>query len=207
MGYDILGFIPVDHVERYMLLDNSNMIVAQKGNDKAALALSSLVHALFEVGSVAVGRLVKKDMQDPILTILSPLAEADIECLVENVLPFAEDMRSYRFPPLDKVLTVSGKELTEHRNLPSQRLVKSMSDFVDNMSLMDNEEEIMAMEDTFSPVLHRIEGAIKYRAIHGPDKLPDEPEAFKAYREQPKELQERSKVALATLIEAADVKK
>ncbi|KAK5455007.1 ATP-dependent DNA helicase yku80 [Exophiala xenobiotica] len=207
MGYDILGFIPIDHVERYMLLDNSNMIVAQKGNDKAALALSSLVHALFEVGSVAVGRLVKKDMQDPILTILSPLVEKEIECLVENVLPFAEDMRSYRFPPLDKVLTVSGKELTEHRNLPSQKLVKSMSDFVDNMSLMDDEEEIMAMEDTFSPVLHRIEGAIKYRAIHGPDKLPDEPEAFKVYREQPKELQERSKAALATLIEAADVKK
>ncbi len=207
MGYDILGFIPVDHVERYMLLDNSNLIVAQKGNDKAALALSSLVHALFELGSVAVGRLVKKDMQDPILTILSPFVEADIECLVENVLPFAEDMRSYRFPPLDKVLTVSGKELTEHRNLPSQKLVKSMSDFVDNMSLMDDEEEIMAMEDTFSPVLHRIEGAIKYRAIHGPGNLPDEPEAFKAYREQPKELQERSKAALAKLIEAAEVKK
>ncbi|KAJ9639757.1 uncharacterized protein PV06_10845 [Exophiala oligosperma] len=207
MGYDILGFIPMEHVERYMLLDNSNVVVAQRGNDKAALALSSLVHALFELGSVAVGRLVKKDMQDPILTILSPLVEADLECLVENVLPFAEDVRSYRFPPLDKVLTVSGKELTEHRNLPNQKLMTSMSDFVDNMTLMNDDEEMMAMEDTFSPVLHRVEGAIKFRAIHGPEKFPDEPEMFKTYREQPEELRDRSQKALEKLIEAADVKK
>ncbi|KIV78563.1 hypothetical protein PV11_06207 [Exophiala sideris] len=208
-AYDILGFIPVEGVERYMLLDNTNMIVAQKGNDKAAYALSSLVHALFELGSVAVGRLVKKDMSEPILTILSPLIEEDIECLIENVLPFAEDVRSYRFPPLDKVLTVSGKELTEHRNLPSDKLLKSMSDFVDGMSLVHDDDEIMAMDDTFSPALHTIEGAIKDRAVN-PDSqagLKRGEDFLERYAKQPKELEEQSKDKLAKLIAAADVKK
>ncbi|KIX95137.1 uncharacterized protein Z520_09053 [Fonsecaea multimorphosa CBS 102226] len=213
MAYDILGFIPADNVERYMLMDNTSMIVPQKGNDEAALALSSLVHALYELGSVAIGRLVKKDMVEPILTLLSPLVEADFECLIENILPFAEDIRSYRFPPLDKVLTVSGKALSEHRNLPSEGLLQSMSDFVDNMSLLgDDDEEMVAIDDTFSPLLHTIEGAIKYRAVHSSDpekrnEIPKRPEAFDSLQKQPLELQERSRKALQRLIEAADVKK
>lgn len=207
-NYDILGFIPAENVERYMLLDSANIIVGQKGNDKAALALSSLIHALHELSSVAIARLVKKDMAEPILTVLSPLANQEIECLVENVLPFAEDIRSYRFPPLDKILTISGKELTEHRNLPSEDLLNSMSDYVDNMGLInDDGEEDLAMEDTFSPVLHTVEGAIKHRAVHPDDGVPPKPEALMAYSRQPEKLQERSKKALDRLIKAADVKK
>ena len=206
-SYDILGFIPAENVERYMIIDNSNILVAQKGNDKAALALSSLVHALFELGSVAVARLVKKDMAEPAVTLLSPLVEPDAEGLIENMLPFAEDIRAYRFPPLDKVLTVAGKTLTEHRNLPNKDLLQSMSDFVDEMSLVNDDDEEMAMDDTFSPVLHTIEGAIKYRAIHPDRPVPPKPEAFLAYSRQPEELQERSKDSLKRLIKAADVKK
>lgn len=207
-AYEILGFIPVENVERYMLLDNSNMLVAQKGNDKAALALSSLIHGLHELGSVAVARLVKKDMNEPILTILSPLATQEIECLVENVLPFAEDVRTYRFPPLDKVLTVSGKALTEHRNLPNDDLVNSMSEFVDSMSLIDDQgEELMGIEETFSPLLHIIEGAVKHRAVHPAAPIPEKPESLLAYSQQPAHLQEASKSILARLIKAADVKK
>ncbi|KAK5047638.1 hypothetical protein LTR84_006303 [Exophiala bonariae] len=207
-NYDIIGFIPAENVERYMLLDSANMVVGQKGNDKAGLALSSLIHALHELNSVAVARLVKKDGAEPILTILSPLANQEIECLVENVLPFAEDIRSYRFPPLDKIVTISGKELTEHRNLPSDDLLNSMSDFVDSMSLInDDGEELMAMEDTFSPILHTIEGAVKHRAVHPDDSVPPKPAALMAYSQQSEELQERSKKALDRLVKAADVKK
>jgi len=50
-------------------------------------------------------------------------------------LPFAEDVRSYQFPPLDKVLTVTGSIIKEHRLLPSDDLKQAMSDFVDAMDL------------------------------------------------------------------------
>jgi ATP-dependent DNA helicase 2 subunit 2 len=205
--YDLIGFIPAENVERYMIVENSNILVPQKGNDKAAFALSSLVHALFELGTVAVARFVKKDGSDPAVTLLSPLVEADFECLVENILPFAEDIRAYRFPPLDKVLTVSGKTLIEHRNLPNDDLLQSMSDFVDEMSLVNDKEEEMAMDDTFSPVLHTVEGAVRYRAIHPDGDIPPKPEAFLAYSRQPEGLRDRSKDALHRLLKAADVKK
>lgn len=69
------------------------------------------------------------------LVLLAPSIESDYECLLEVQLPFAEDVRSYRFPPLDKVVTVSGKIVTEHRNLPSTSLQQAMDEYVDSMEL------------------------------------------------------------------------
>jgi hypothetical protein len=75
------------------------------------------------------------------LVLLAPSIEIDYECLIEVQLPFAEDVRSYRFPPLDKIITVSGKVVTEHRNLPSATLKDAMSDYVDSMDLDIKDEE------------------------------------------------------------------
>lgn len=206
-GYEIIGFIPAENVERYSIIDNSNVLVAPKQNDKAAIALSSLIQALHINNSVAVARLVKKSLQEPQVTLLSPLTTGDYQSLVENILPFAEDIRIYRFPPLDKVLTVSGKALTQHRNLPNDDLVKSMSDYVDSMNLDRDDEEMLEMDETFSPVLHTIEGAIRYRAVYPNAGVPPKREAFLAYSKQPEELQAQSQEALRRLVKAADVKK
>lgn len=99
------------------------------------MALSSLIHALYELDSYAVARFVEKDGKDPKLILLAPSIEADYECLVDIELPFAEDVRHYRFPPLDRVVTVAGKNLIQHRNLPSDELMQAMSDYVDTMDL------------------------------------------------------------------------
>lgn len=183
------------------------MIISQRGNDKAAIALSSLIHALVEIDSCAVARLVKKDDSEPQLTLLTPHVTLDIECLIENILPFAEDVRQYRFPPVDKVVTVSGKELKSHRNLPNDDLLSAMSDFVDNMSLMDGDEDRMPMEDIFSPVNYAVTNAIKFRAVHPDKEIPPIPESFLTFSQQPQDLQEQSADSLAQLIKAADVKK
>jgi ATP-dependent DNA helicase 2 subunit 2 len=197
-----------------MTMGTSNMIVAQKTNDKAVLALSSLIHALFELDSCAVARVVKKDNSEPLLTILSPSVEKDYECLIENQLPFNEDVRSYRFPPIDKIVTVSGKVLTEHRNLPSKDLTQAMSDFVDSMDISQSDKndegqpaEYMALEDAFSPVLHRIEQAKRWRAVRPTEPVPPIPEVLLKYSKQPDDLQENSKSALQKLMKTADVKK
>jgi len=104
------------------------------------LALSSFIHALFELECYAVARLVTKDNKPPFIVLLAPSIEADFECLLEVQLPFVEDLRSYRFPPLDKVVTVSGKVVSEHRNLPNDDLLNAMSKYVDSMELVDNDE-------------------------------------------------------------------
>lgn len=109
--------------------------IAQSINDKARLGFSSLVHALWELESYAIARLVKKDGADPIMLCLAPSIDKEnggLESLLDVPLPFAEDYRVYRFPPLDRVITVSGNTLTTHRYLPTDNLVKAMSDFVDS---------------------------------------------------------------------------
>lgn len=121
-----------------MSMSTSQMIIGQKGNAKASMALSSLIHALRETDSYVVARLVPKQNKNPVLLLLAPSIEAQgYECLVDVQLPFAEDVRSYKFPPLDKVITVSGKVLKEHRNLPNKTLVSAMSDYVDSMDISE----------------------------------------------------------------------
>lgn len=113
----------------------SCVVIAQKTNSKAIMALSSFIHALVELESYAVARLIVKADKEPLIVLLAPSVEVDHECLLDIQLPFAEDVRSYRFPPLDKVITISGKEIKEHRNLPSDALSNAMSDYVDRMDL------------------------------------------------------------------------
>lgn len=109
--------------------------IPQKTNEKARMALSSLVHALHELESCAVARLVKKDGSDPQIILLSPFIEPDLEGLVDVPLPFAEDIRSYRFAPLDKFFNSAGVLMEKHKNLPSEELKAAMSDFVDGLDL------------------------------------------------------------------------
>lgn len=101
------------------------------------MALSSLIHALHELESYAVARIVMKTGKEPLIILMAPMIEPDIEALVDVPLPFAEDLRIYRFPPLDRVITTSGATVTTHRNLPSEDLNDAMSDFVDAMDLSE----------------------------------------------------------------------
>ncbi len=118
-----------------MSMSVSSLIIGQKLNTKAIMALSSLIHALYELESYVVARLVPKDDKGPVLALLAPSIEAEYECLLDVQLPFAEDVRSYRFAPLDRVVTVSGKVITAHRNLPTDALSSAMSEYVDSMDL------------------------------------------------------------------------
>jgi ATP-dependent DNA helicase 2 subunit 2 len=117
--------------------------VAQKFDERSQLALSSLIHALYEVESCAVARFVAKDGKDPLMLLLWPSVEPDLECLYDVPLPFAEDVRPYLFPLLDKVITINGNVLTKHRLLPDEALDKAMSDYVDVMdiSTFDRDDE------------------------------------------------------------------
>lgn len=124
-----------------MHMSTTNILIAQRANDTASLALSSFIHALFELECYAVARLVAKENKSPLMVLLAPSIEPDYECLLEVQIPFAEDIRTYRFPPLDKVITVSGKVVTEHRNLPNDDLANAMSKYVDSMELVDHDEE------------------------------------------------------------------
>ncbi|THX20790.1 putative Ku family DNA helicase [Aureobasidium pullulans] len=193
-GMDIIGFVVKDQYERYLDMSKSHVIIAERINEKAIMALSSFIRALYELETYAVARLVPKQGKSPTMVLLAPSVDADAECLFEVELPFAEDLRSYRFPALDKIVTVSGKELKQHRFLPSDDLMDAMSNYVDAMDLSKfgedeegNPSEYAPIEDTFSPALHRVSHVIRSRAIHPDEKLPPISEILIKYSKPPQE--------------------
>lgn len=196
-----------------MTLSQSNVIIAQKTNQESLLAMSSLVHTLYELDIYAVARFVQRDGKDPMLILLAPLIEPDLECLVELQLPFAEDIRSYQFPPLDKIITVSGKEVTQHRNLPNDDLLDAMGSYVDRMdlSMLDADDEgqgeQFVLVDAFSPLYHRIDQAIRWRATHPKDEVQPPSEVIMRYSKPPDALQVQCEKGVRILIKAANVKK
>ncbi|KAJ6131560.1 hypothetical protein N7523_001266 [Penicillium sp. IBT 18751x] len=211
-GMDLIGFVQSDKFDRYLPMSNSNIIIPQRGNEKASLALSSFIHALFELESYAIARLVTKEAKPPLIVLLAPSIEPEYECLIELQLPFAEDVRSYRFPPLDKVVTVSGKIVTEHRNLPSDDLQEAMTNYVDSMELdlKDDDGDIipgLPIEEAFSPLLHRIDTAIRYRAVHPDSPILEPSERLAKFANPPEDLVKKSTPYLEKLISVADVKK
>ncbi|THX54188.1 putative Ku family DNA helicase [Aureobasidium pullulans] len=213
-GMDIIGFVVKDQYERYLDMSKSHVIIAERTNEKAIMALSSFIRALYELETYAVARLVPKQGKSPTMILLAPSVDADAECLFEVELPFAEDLRSYRFPALDKIVTVSGKELKQHRFLPSDDLMDAMSDYVDAMDLSKfgedeegNPSEYAPIEDTFSPALHRVSHVIRSRAIHPDEKPPPISEILIKYSKPPQELVEGATASLKAITAAADVKK
>ncbi|OJD28665.1 catalase [Diplodia corticola] len=211
---DIIGFIPGEKLDRYMEMSRANIIIAQKANEKASMALSSFIHALYELESYAVARFVPKENKEPLILLLAPEIKPDYECLIDTELPFAEDMRGYRFPPLDRIVTVSGKEIHTHKNLPSENLMKAMSDYIDSMDLSSagqdedgNPAEYALIEETFSPVLHRVQQAIRWRAVHPTDEIPPPAEILTKYMKPPEDLLKQAQPFLEAMIAAGDVKR
>ncbi|KAF2237231.1 putative Ku family DNA helicase [Viridothelium virens] len=213
-GFEIIGFVPAESHQRFTDMSRTNVIIAQKTDEKQYLALSSFIHALHETDSFAVARLVAKENRPPLILILAPSIEPDCECLIDVEIPFAEDIRSYRFPPLDRIITVSGKTLTQHRNLPNDALTRAMDGYVDHMdlSLFDRDEEgnpteYLPMDETYSPVLHRLHQAIRWRAVHPMEAFPPPPAALTRASNPPEELIKAAKPFLDKVQATGDVKK
>jgi ATP-dependent DNA helicase 2 subunit 2 len=175
------------------------------------MALSSLIHALYELDTYAIARYVPKDdySKGPVIVLLAPEIKEDFECLIDAELPFAEDIRPYTFPHLDKVVTVGGKELVQHRNLPNDELMKSMSEYVDAMDISTFEDggEYAPFDETYSLKVHRLKEAIKFRAVNKIDEVPPPADILLKYSNPPEELMKNAERSLDNVIKAADVKK
>lgn len=70
-----------------------------------------------------------------------------------------------------------------------------------------NPTEYMKIEDTYSPVLHRIDQAVRWRAVHPNEPIPAPYDILIKYSNPPAELVNKSKRRLEKLVAAADVKK
>jgi ATP-dependent DNA helicase 2 subunit 2 len=67
--------------------------------------------------------------------------------------------------------------------------------------------EYMSIEDTYSPVLHRINQAIRRRAVKPDEGVTPPAEILTKWANPPPELVSQSNASLERLIKAADLKK
>lgn len=72
---------------------------------------------------------------------------------------------------------------------------------------IQNRNDVLPIEESFSPLLHRIESAVRYRAVHPNDPILDPPEVLTKFAHPDEELVKKSKSFLDNLVSKADVKK
>lgn len=190
---------------RHYLLGEIWNIFADANNLKAQVQLSSLAKAMRDQGKLALVRFVRKENAEPKIGILYPVLRVPDESSADyfhfSEVPFSEDLKRYTFPSLDRVITADGRELKEHRSLPTDSMVRAMEGLVDSMDLMhafkDEEGEDQpwfSTEDSFNPAIHRMKEAVAYRVMH-PDStdLPRPHWEVDKFLDRPEEIREASR--------------
>ncbi|KAM4836485.1 X-ray repair cross-complementing protein 5 [Thomomys bottae] len=167
--FSVLGFCRSSQVQRRFFMGNQVLkVFAAKGDEAAAVALSSLIHALDELDMVAIIRYAYGAKTNPQVGVAFPLIKEAYECLVYVQLPFMEDLRQYMFSSLK-----NNKKCT-----PSEAQLSAIDELIDSMSLIKKDEEEGTIEDLFqttkipNPEFQRLFQCLLHRALHPQEPLP-----------------------------------
>ncbi|CUA73760.1 ATP-dependent DNA helicase II subunit 2 [Rhizoctonia solani] len=215
-GIEVISFIPENTYQRHFSLGEVQYIYADVGSSRAQVAFSSIVHAMFKKGFMAVVRWVNRDDSDPKMGICkAEPGEADYMMWVQ--IPFAEDVRRYWFPSLERYVSKKGEVLKEHPYIPTSDMNAAMDEWVDNMDLMDAgpkdenglRTEWFDLTQSFNPAVHRIKQALFHGAVVRDLKaepVPSPHPEVTKYMEPPKRVLKRSKPALEECARLFNVK-
>ncbi|CAE6491403.1 unnamed protein product [Rhizoctonia solani] len=215
-GIEVNAFIPEATYPRHFSMGEVQYIYADIGSSRAQVAFSSIVHAMFKKGLMAIVRWVNRDDSDPKMGVCKA-EPGEVDYLMWVQIPFAEDIRRYNFPSLDQYTTKKGEVLKEHPYIPTSEMEAAMEDWVDSMDLTDAgprdengiRTEWFDLTQSFNPAVHRVKQALFHGAV-----VPDlkaepvpspHPEVTK-YMESPKRVLKRSKPALEECIRLFNVK-
>ncbi|CAE6431494.1 unnamed protein product [Rhizoctonia solani] len=215
-GIEVVSFIEENIYQRHFSMGEVQYIYADIGSSRAQVAFSSIVHAMFKKGFMAVVRWVNRDDSDPKMGVCKA-EPGEVDYMMWVQVPFAEDVRRYPFPSLDRYVTKKNEVLEEHPYIPTSDMNAAMDDWVDNMDLTDAgpkdengiRTEWFDLTQSFNPAVHRIKQALFHGAVVPDLKAepvpPPHPEVTK-YMESPKRVLKRSKPALQECIRLFNVK-
>ncbi|KAJ2956340.1 hypothetical protein NQZ79_g7801 [Umbelopsis isabellina] len=210
-GMFIIGFLNATKVPRDYFMSNVYVILSRPHeNEAAACSISALSRALYEKNAYALVRYVAKEDQQPKLGILMPYFEPHVDALHFVRVPFAEDLRQFPFAPLDVVVLPNGKELTEHKNLPTKELEDAMDDFVSRMELpldSSGRNSCFTPEKIYNPVVWRLNEAIKQRSLNKAAPIPKLHPILQAQLEPEPSMIEGARNEIQKLKEVASVTK
>ncbi|GAB5575962.1 X-ray repair cross-complementing protein 5 [Prionailurus iriomotensis] len=167
--FSVLGFCRSSQVHRRYFVGNQVLkVFAAKDDEAAAVALSSLIHALDELDMVAVVRYAYAGRTNPQVGMAFPYIKDAYECLMYVQLPFMEDLRQYMFSSLK-----NSKKYT-----PTEAQLSAVDALIDSMSLVKKDEKEDTIEDLFpttkipNPQHQRLYQCLAHRALHPQEPLP-----------------------------------
>ncbi|KAI8647826.1 SPOC like C-terminal domain-containing protein [Parasitella parasitica] len=164
----VIGFIDKNQFKRHYIYSNAYILTAGSYNvAQSSLALSAFAKALYDEQSYAVVRYVQKDDGQPRIGLLLPEdreGEEDVEYLLQYYdLPFAEDIRDYKFK------SVADPKASDPKS------INLMDSLIDSMELDNTKKgrDYLAPEYLYNPILWRFNKAIKNRALNPDAPIPD----------------------------------
>ncbi|KAF5839117.1 SPOC like C-terminal domain-containing protein [Dunaliella salina] len=158
---------------RYAFNKESIVVIANKDDPPAGLAVSALVRSMASKDQVAVVRMVRTNNGKPELLAFSPrLAspqEGTPDCWIANGLPFEQEVQWSSFPDM----------VSKAEHEPSQEQRDAAHSLVKNMDLSDvplrpdfGPQELLRPEHVVNPVLHRFYACVAKRAMDSQAQLP-----------------------------------
>lgn len=159
----LLGFTNASNIMRHYYMKDVNTFIAEPGNAKAILAVSSLARAMKEMMKVAIVRCVWRQGQGNVVVgVLTPNV-SDNENIPDsfyfNVLPFAEDVREFQFPSFSNL--PSSMQPNQQQQEAADRLVRMLD------LAPPGKEEILQPDFTPNPILERF---YRYLELKSKDK-------------------------------------
>ncbi|KKA28187.1 hypothetical protein TD95_003720 [Thielaviopsis punctulata] len=212
-SFSILGFVEKSHYNTVFNMGESCVSFARRSEPASMLSFATLLTAMDRAGAYAVARFVAKDWKEPQLLLLIP--DVEEQCLYDVPLPFSEDLRRFRFAPLDRLVTVMGETVTaKHKLLPDEDLDAAMSEFVDAMDLStwavdenSNPTEYITVEENFNPLIHRIKLAVQHRGVYPELPIPPIPSNLLLFSAPADDLLSAAAAQITALLGAANVTK
>uniref|UniRef100_A0A914ZQW3 Ku domain-containing protein n=1 Tax=Parascaris univalens TaxID=6257 RepID=A0A914ZQW3_PARUN len=167
----LLQFTKRSEILEHYLMDGGVYYCLPPANDQeGARAVSALVRAMLEEDCVALVRYVYNAASSPRIMALFPrISTKGVDILMGILLPFYEDFRGLEFPPI-----------VDDLHKPKGEQMRAVEAFVDAMDLsksfFDPEtgsyDEDLRPRNVPNPKLQRICEAMKHRALHPGEELP-----------------------------------
>ncbi|KAK1166260.1 X-ray repair cross-complementing protein 5-like isoform X1 [Acipenser oxyrinchus oxyrinchus] len=192
--FSVLGFTKQSQVIRHHFMGNQVIKVFAARDDKhAAVALSSLIHALDELEMVAIVRYAYNRCSYPQVGAAFPCIQDKYECLMYVQLPYMEDLRQFTFSSLQN----------NKKYIPSGEQMAVVDSLIDSMMLVKGEGE--EMEDLFevssipNPEFQRLFQCLHHRALNPSAPLPPPEPWLKGMLERPQKVTARCTAPLQQL--------
>ncbi|KAM5152519.1 X-ray repair cross-complementing protein 5 [Mantella aurantiaca] len=190
--FSVLGFTKSSQIDRTQFMGSQILkIFVPQDDEPAAVALSSLIHALDEMNMVAIVRYAYDRRANPQVGVAFPMIKEKYECLVYVQLPYIEDVRQYLFSSLNN----------NKKFQPTDEQLSAVDSLIDDMSLVSGDGE--DLEDLFkpskipNPQFQRLFQCLQHKAFHPDDPLPPIDQQLLDMLEAPEEVKTRCEGALS----------